>query len=187
MIIYLFEKFIYRVFHLIKTLLTKITSLIYKIFEPARFNINTDKTNYSFGETIVADLFINANRNLLINKLVVCLICKEHFQEVFIRSEIPKSSAGMLSRNQPDIPLDPINTQVIKESNKILLEEIIQIQENIEVTRKQNYHITTNIKVPLKLPAHSVGSKLNWHIELKIQLEEHNKNRALIFPINISK
>ena len=171
---------------MIKTLSTIFASVIYRLFEPATFEIQTNTNKYSLGETIVADVFINANQDLAVKHLVLSLICFEHFPEVFIRSEIPKSGSGMITRNQQDIPLDPINTQVIRENCKTLLENTETLCKNLPLTRKQSYKITKNIEIPAKLPAHSVGSKLKWEIQLTIDLEKHSRSRTLNYPIEIS-
>ena len=185
MLIYPFRRFIYRVTNLIKTLSTIFTSVIRRLFEPAKFKIQTDKTTYFFGETIVANIFIYASRELLINDLFLSLTCFEHSTEVFTRSEVPKAGPGMVTRNKQDIPLDPINTQVIRENSKKLFEQIEESHKNLKVNRNQDFNVTTNLKIPSKLPAHSVGSKLKWEIQLTINLEHHGKTRSLKSPIEI--
>ena len=185
MLIYPFRRFIYRVTNLIKTLSTIFTSVIRRLFEPAKFKVQTDKTTYFFGETIVANIFIYASRELLINDLFLSLTCFEHSTEVFTRSEVPKAGPGMVTRNKQDIPLDPINTQVIRENSKKLFEQIEESHKNLKVNRNQDFNVTTNLKIPYKLPAHSVGSKLKWEIQLTINLEHHGKTRSLKSPIEI--
>tara|TARA_B000000460_G_C21348070_1_gene319994 strand:+ start:73 stop:636 length:564 start_codon:yes stop_codon:yes gene_type:complete len=185
MLIYPFKKYIYRAPNLIKTLSTIITYVIHRLFEPAKFKIQTDKTKYFLGETILADIIINASQDLLVKDLFLSIICYENFTEVFIRSEVPKSGPGIITRNQRDIPLDPINTRVVKENSKTLFEQLEKPHENIHVNKKQNLKIATKIKIPSKLPAHSVGSKLKWEIQLTINLIHHTQSRTLIFPIEI--
>ena len=185
-IIYPFKKRIYRVSNLIKTLSTIFASVIYRLFEPATFKIQTDTNKYSLGETIMADLFINTKQDLVVKHLVLSLICFEHFSEVFIRSEVPKSGPGIITRNQQDIPLDPINTQVIRESSKTLLENTETLIKNLHLTRKQNHKVTKDIEIPAKLPAHSVGSKLQWEIHLTINLEKHSQSKTFKYPIEVS-
>jgi len=185
MLIYPFKRFIYRAPNLIKTLSTIFTYVIHRLFEPAKFKIQTDKTTYFFGETIVANIFIYASRELLINDLFLSLTCFEHSTEVFIRSEVPKSGSGIITRNQQDIPLDPINTQVIRENSKKLFEQLEKPHKNIHMNKKQNLKVASKIKIPSKLPAHSVGSKLKWEIQLTINLMHHTQSRTLTFPIEI--
>lgn len=170
---------------MIKTLSTIFASVIYRLFEPATFKIQTDTNKYSLGETIVADVFINSKQNFVVKHLVLSLICFENFAEVFIRSEVPKSSPGIITRNQQDIPLDPINTQVIRENSKTLLENTETLNENLHLSRKQNYKVTKDIEIPAKLPAHSVGSKLQWEIHLTINLENHSRSRTFKYSIEV--
>lgn len=185
MLIYPFKKFIYRAPNLIKTLSTIFTSVIRLLFEPAKFKLQTDKTTYFFGETIMTNIFVYASRELLIKDLFLSLTCFEHSTEVFTRSEVPKAGSGMVTRNKQDIPLDAINTQVLRENSKTLFEQVEESHKNLKVNRKQDFKVTTNLKIPSKLPAHSIGSKLKWEIQLTINLEHHSKTRSLTFPIEI--
>ena len=171
---------------MIHTLSTFFASVIHRLFEPAKFKLETDKLQYLLGETIVTDVFINPNQNLVVNNLSLSIVCFENSTEVFTRSEVPKAGPGILTKNQQDIPLDPINTQVIKETSKKLLEKKEQSHKHLQINRNQNFLITSKLKIPLVLPPHSVGSQLKWEIHLTIDLEHHKQSRSLKYPLEIS-
>ena len=125
---------------MIQTLSTFFASVIHRLFEPAKFKLETDKPQYLLGETIVTDVFINPNQNLVVNDLSLSMVCFENSTEVFTRSEVPKAGPGILTKNQQDIPLDPINTQVIKETSKKLLEQKEKSHKHLQINRNQNKH-----------------------------------------------
>ena len=171
---------------MIQTLSTFFASVIHRLFEPAKFKLETDKPQYLLGETIVTDVFINPNQNLVVNDLSLSMVCFENSTEVFTRSEVPKAGPGILTKNQQDIPLDPINTQVIKETSKTLLQQKEISHKNLQINRNQTFLITFKLKIPRILPPHSVGSKLKWEIHLTIDLEHHKQSRSLKYPLEIS-
>ena len=142
---------------MIQILSTFFASAIHRLFEPAKFKLETDKAQYLLGETIVTDVFINPNQNLVINDLSLSMVCFENSTEVFTRSEVPKAGPGILTNNRQDIPLDPINTQVVKETSKKLLEQK-------EKSHKDSLFQKTHIyKMNLKL--HSFLKKLQIRLK----------------------
>ena len=170
---------------MIQTLSTFLSSVIHRLFEPAKFKLETDKEKYLIGETIMTEISINANRDVLVQDLSLAIVCFENFSEIFTRSEVPKAGPGILTRNQQDIPLDPITTQVIKETSKKLLEQKEKSHKNIQIDKNQHFKITINLKIPHNLPPHSVGSKLKWELHLTIFLEHHKQSRVLKYPVEI--